>query len=117
LVAALSLVTGPYLAPSDLDWVAARRYELEVLEEEAALEAARLALEFGDHEAARSFAEKVVARDPYSEAAYRILIEVEAAVGSETAGLAAYRRAVEAMREIGLEPDGSTRALLSRFAR
>ncbi|HEV7886116.1 MAG TPA: BTAD domain-containing putative transcriptional regulator [Acidimicrobiales bacterium] len=116
LQAALALTVGPYLAASDLDWVAARRYELEVMEEEASLEAARLSLDFEDHEGARAFAETVVARDPYSEAAYRILIEVEAAVGSEAAGLATYRRAVQAMREIGLEPDGTTRALLSRFA-
>ena len=115
LKSALSLVVGPYLAASDLEWVAARRYELQVLEEEAALEAARLSLELHDHDGAREFAEAVVSHDPYSEAAYRILIEVEAAVGSETAGLAAYRRAVEAMREIGLEPDGTTRGLLARF--
>ncbi len=109
---ALGLVAGPYLRASDLDWVSNRRFELDVLQEEAEVETARLALEMHDLEGARGFAEQVLARDPYSEPAYRVLIEVDMAVGAETSALATYRRAVAALREIGLTPDEPTVRLL-----
>jgi len=111
---ALDQVVGPYLASSDLEWVSDRRFELDVMAEEAELETARLALELDDLDCARRFAERVLARDPYSETAYRVLIEVDMATGAETSALATYRRAVAALREIGLAPSDSTARPLQR---
>jgi DNA-binding SARP family transcriptional activator len=69
-------------------------------------------VELGDFSFARECAESILTRNPYSEAAYRIIIEVELAIGTESAALGAYRRAVAARREIGLELDEATAALL-----
>lgn len=109
---ALDLVVGPYLGGSELEWVSDRRFELDVLVEEAELETARLALELRDLDTARRFAEQVLARDPYAEAAYRVLIQSDMAVGAETSALGTYRRAVAALREIGLAPREATARLL-----
>lgn len=114
---ALSLVTGPYLPASDLEWASERRVRLELIEEEARGEAARLSIELGDFTFARECAEAVLARNPYADPAHRIVIEVELAVGSESAALAAYRRAIAARRDIGLKPDAATAALLERVSR
>jgi LuxR family maltose regulon positive regulatory protein len=111
---ALALVDGPYLAASDLDWVCDRRFEFEVLQEEAELEVAHLGLEFEDYESARLHAESLLARNPYSDPAYKTLIQIELAVGSEVGALAVYRRAVDSLREIGLSPDDRMVQLLKR---
>lgn len=114
LCAALELVADPYLASSELEWVSARRFELDVMVEESELEAARLALELGEFDCARGFAERTLARDPYSEPAYRILIEIDMKIGTETSAMATYRRAVAALGEIGLSPAEPTVRLLRR---
>lgn len=114
LLGALDLVDGPYLAASDLEWVCDRRFEFEVLQEEAELEAARLAVELQHYDVARRCAEALLARNPYSEAAYRALIKTEQAMGSEAAVLAVYRRSVAALKEVGLSPDQNMARLLQR---
>ncbi|MCX2933749.1 hypothetical protein ORI20_26105 [Mycobacterium sp. CVI_P3] len=111
---ALDQVVGPYLLSSDLEWVSDRRFELDVMAEDAELETARLALDLDDLDCARRFAERVLVRDVYSEAAYRVLIAVDTAIGAETSALATYRRAVAALREIGLAPSEATARLLRR---
>lgn len=109
---ALALATGPYLPASNLEWVGDRRFHLELLQEEAQNEAARLSLELGDLPYARACAESVIERNPSSDEAYRVIIEVELAIGTEAAAHAAYRRGVQARRDIGLEPDPVAAALL-----
>ena len=47
----------------------------------------------------------------YSDPSYRILVGIERKVGSESSVLAAYRRATEALTELGLQP-GDARRLL-----
>ncbi|HVA06550.1 MAG TPA: BTAD domain-containing putative transcriptional regulator, partial [Acidimicrobiales bacterium] len=116
MVEALDLVVGPYLASSELQWVTDRRFQLEILQEEAELETARLALELQDFESARRFGEEVLARNPYSEPAYQVMIGIDLAVGTETAALATYRRAVSALRDIGLEPGRLTLQLVKESA-
>ena len=56
----------------------------------------------------------LLARNPYSDVAYRVLIETELAVGSEAAALAVYRRSVTALAELGLAPDQDMARLLQR---
>lgn len=111
LRSALDLVTGPYLATSNLGWAEERRNHLDIVQEEARLELARLLVELGDPEAARVECEVILAVNRYSDPAYRLLVRIERAIGSESSVLAAYRRAVGALEELGLEP-GDARRLL-----
>lgn len=111
LRAALDLVHGPYLGGSNLDWAEERRNHLEVVQEEARLELVRLLVELGQPQVARQECEKLLAINRYSDPGYRLLVQIERMAGSESSTLAAYRRAVVALEELGLEP-GDTRRLL-----
>jgi ATP/maltotriose-dependent transcriptional regulator MalT/DNA-binding SARP family transcriptional activator len=113
LTAAMALVEGAYLAESDLDWAETRRYELEVLATKAAADASELAIELGEFELARHHAEMAIARDPFCEAAYCILLRVEGTVGSSHTMLAVYQRLTDALQELDVEPAASTRELLN----
>jgi len=112
---ALELPVGPYLFASDLEWVSERRFQLDILIEEAELDVARLALELHDFILARHYSEAALDRNRYSVPAYRCLMESQVAVGSETAALAIYRRACDALRDIGIEPGDATMAPLLRL--
>lgn len=107
----LQLVCGTYLEGSTLSWVEERRNYLDLVHEEARIELATLYLELGEPEAARTVCETVLETNRYSDPAYRILVEVERTVGSESSALAVYRRAAEALAELGLRP-GDARRLL-----
>ena len=109
---ALANVTGPYLPASTLEWSDNRRFHLELLQEEAECEAGRLCVELGRFPLARDLSESTLSRNPYSDAAYRVIIEVELAVGTESGALGAYRRALAARRAIGLGPPLAAAALL-----
>ena len=114
---ALRSITGTYLPASDLEWVVARRYQLDLLEEEAVAEIADLALRLSDYDAAREFGERLLARNPHNQNAYRILIDVETAVGTKTAAVALDRKAVAALREIGLDVDADASLTMSSLIR
>lgn len=109
---AFPLVTGPFLPASDLEWVTSRRFALDLLLEECEAEAAELSAEIGDHCFARQCAESILARDPFSDAAYRVLLGVELAAGTESAALGVYRRALVARQEIRLGPDPVMTAMM-----
>lgn len=111
LRSALSLVSGPYLAASNLAWAEERRYHLAVVEEEARLELSSLLLDLGRPEAARQEVEELLVLNRYSDPGYRLLVKIERQIGSESSVLAAYRRAVVALEQLGLEP-GDARRLL-----
>jgi ATP/maltotriose-dependent transcriptional regulator MalT/DNA-binding SARP family transcriptional activator len=113
LEAGLALTCGPYLEGSSLAWVEERRNHLDLVYEEARLELARLYLDLGEPDAARALCETVLATNTYSDPSYRILVEIERKVGSESSVLATYRRATEALTELGLQP-GDARRLLQR---
>jgi DNA-binding SARP family transcriptional activator len=55
----------------------------------------------------------VLETNRYSDPSYRILIGIERKVGSESSVLAVYRRATEALTELGLRP-GDARRLLQQ---
>jgi DNA-binding SARP family transcriptional activator len=112
LQAALRLATGPYLEGSMLSWVEERRYYLALVYEEARLGLAALYLELRKPQAAREECEAVLAENRYSDPAYRMLVAIERHVGSESSALAVYRRAVDALRELGLRP-GDARRLMN----
>ncbi|BCO60177.1 hypothetical protein MINTM008_01290 [Mycobacterium intracellulare] len=111
LHSALDLACGPYLGGSNLTWAEERRHHLDVVQEEARLELTRLLLELGQPEQARQQCEALLALNRYSDPAYRLLVQIERTIGSESSALAAYRRAVSALQELGLEP-GDARRLL-----
>jgi DNA-binding SARP family transcriptional activator len=118
LVRALALVEGgPYLQDSDLKWIDSRRYELEVMVVDARLEAARLAFELDELEQARAFASDAIDLDPYAEPAYRILMQVEFALGGATEALRVLQRLRTALEDLGSEPAPSTVALLGNLRR
>jgi LuxR family maltose regulon positive regulatory protein len=109
LMEGLALVDGAYLERSMLGWVEERRSYLNLIYEEARLELARLHLELGDLAEAREVCESVLEVNRYSEPAYRVLVQIEQRMGSESSALAVYRRATEALAELGLEPGDARR--------
>jgi DNA-binding SARP family transcriptional activator len=115
LEAGLALACGPYLEGSALPWVEERRNYLDLVHEEARLELATLCLELGEPELARAACETVLEGNRYCDPAYRVLVEIERKVGSESSALAVYRRAAEALAELGLQP-GDARRILHRGA-
>jgi DNA-binding SARP family transcriptional activator len=112
LEAGLELAPGRYLDGSSLPWVEERRNYLDLVHEEARLELATLYLELGRAEAAREACEAVLETNQYSDPAYRVLVAIERKVGSESSVVAVYRRATEALAELGLRP-GDARRLLN----
>jgi DNA-binding SARP family transcriptional activator len=112
LKSALELMPGSYLESSDLAWVEERRYHLDVVREETLLELVELLYEFGDPAEVHGAAEQILKTNPYSEQAYRQLIRAERLIGTPSSVLSVYRRAVDALREIGLEPDHRTKELV-----
>ncbi|MFC5753245.1 BTAD domain-containing putative transcriptional regulator [Actinomadura rugatobispora] len=113
LEAGLELAPGRYLDGSSLPWAEERRNYLDLVHEEARLELATIYLELGRAEAARGACEAVLETNRYSDPAYRVLVAIERKVGSESSVLAVYRRATEALAELGLRP-GDARRLLNR---
>jgi two-component SAPR family response regulator len=109
---ALTLFSGPYLEGSSLTWADDRRYELEVIREEAALEVLRLLVDDRQYPEAREMAESIIATNPYCEGAYRLLFDVERAVGTDTSAMAVYMRAAKALKEIGASSE-DVRSLLA----
>lgn len=113
---ALGLVKGAYLGGSDLPWAEERRNHLDVVQEEARLEVVRLLLELGRPEAARNECEVLLALNRYSDPGYRLLVQIERTIGSESSVLAAYRRAVLALEELDLSPGDARRLLQAQPA-
>jgi DNA-binding SARP family transcriptional activator len=111
LRAALDLVPGAYLGGSNLAWAEERRAHLDVVQEEARLELVRVLLEMGEPEAARTECRALLALNHYSDPGYRLLVQIERTIGSESSVFAAYREAVTALEELGLAP-GAARELM-----
>jgi hypothetical protein len=85
-----------------------------VLQEDAELEVAELAIGLADFPTAASFAEKILAKNPSNPAAYKMLLEVEISSGTRSGALAVYRRAREALDGTGLSLGPDVTARLSR---
>lgn len=105
-------MSGTYLERSDLPWADERRYQLDVLREEALLELADLCFDHGEPAEARTHCEALLELDPYNESSYVLLLRVEQCLGTPTSRLAVYRRAVKALQELGLAPSEEMAALV-----
>lgn len=108
---------GAYLPTVTSVWAEDRRQRLDELVRSARLEAAEVAFTLGQLGQARRLAEQVVAADPYREAAWRLLMRLDAALGNHDGVIAAYRRCERALSEIGAQPSGAMVALLRDFRR
>ena len=89
---ALSLIRGDGPQPLPGEWAQLRRAELERLIGRSRLVAAAALLEAGDWLAACDAAAAAIERDPYDEAALRLLLRGYVAGGQVAAALAAYAR-------------------------
>ncbi|MDQ3897752.1 MAG: AAA family ATPase, partial [Actinomycetota bacterium] len=110
--AALALARGGLLPDEDGEWVEAARAAVDATVTRVARLAVDAAVAVGDHGAAASLAEQVLARDPYDEVVLRALMEAHLAAGRPASALAAYARfRARAAEELGVPPTTETEAL------
>ena len=115
---ALSLVRGSEPGPVPGDWAQLRRSDLERLTGRARQAAAGVLLEAGDWMAAVDAAAAAIERDPYSEAALRVLLRAYVAGGQVAAALAAYASARERLADdLGTDPSPETAAVYTAILR
>jgi DNA-binding SARP family transcriptional activator/tetratricopeptide (TPR) repeat protein len=115
---ALSLIRGEGPQPVPGEWAQLRRAELERLVSRARLVAAVALLEAGDWVAAADAASAAVERDPYDEAALRILLRASVMGGRMAGALAIYAGARRRMAdELGTDPSPETVALYTAILR
>ncbi len=115
---ALSLIRGDGPQPLPGEWAQLRRAELERLISRSWLVAATALLEAGDWLAACDAASAAIERDPYDEAALRLLLRGYVAGGRVAAALAAYANARARMADdLGTDPSPETAALYTAILR
>ena len=115
---ALSLIRGDGPQPLPGEWAQLRQAELERLISRARLVAATALLEAGDWMAAADAASAAAERDPYDEAALRVLLRAYVMGGRVAGALAAYAAARERMAdELGIDPSPETAALHTAILR
>jgi DNA-binding SARP family transcriptional activator/tetratricopeptide (TPR) repeat protein len=115
---ALSLIRGEGPQPVPGEWAQLRHAELERLVSRARLVSAAALLEAGDWMTAADAASTAVERDPYDEAALRILLRAYVMGGRMAGALAIYASARQRMAdELGTDPSPETAALYSAILR
>ena len=115
---ALSLIRGDGPQPLPGEWAQLRQAELERLISRARLVAATALLEAGDWMAASDAASAAAERDPYDEAALRVLLRAYVTGGRVAGALAIYATARERMAdELGIDPSPETTALYTAILR
>ncbi len=115
---ALSLIRGDGPQPLPGEWAQLRQAELERLISRARLVAATALLEAGDWMAASDAASAAAERDPYDEAALRVLLRAYVMGGRVAGALATYATARERMAdELGIDPSPETTALYTAILR
>ena len=115
---ALSLIRGDGPQPLPGEWAQLRHAELERLISRDRLVAATALLEAGDWMAAADAASAAAERDPYDEAALRVLLRAHVMGGRVAGALAIYAAARERMAdELGIDPSPETTALYTAILR
>ena len=115
---ALSLIRGDGPQPLPGEWAQLRLAELERLASRARLVAATALLEAGDWMAALDAASAAAERDPYDEAALRVLLRAYVLGGRVAGALAIYASARERIAdELGIDPSPETTALYTAILR
>ncbi|HXV94674.1 MAG TPA: BTAD domain-containing putative transcriptional regulator, partial [Pseudonocardia sp.] len=115
---ALSILDrGTYLPGAAGPWVEERRRHLDVLGGDALLDLARAEFDAERYLDADEAVMRLLARDPYREAGWRLAMRVAEALGDVDDVVRRYRRAEAVLAELGTRPSASTRALLDRLRR
>ncbi len=115
---ALSLIRGDGPQPLPGEWAQLRQAELERLISRARLATATALLEAGDWMAAADAASAAAERDPYDEAALRLLLRANVMGGRVAGALASYASARARMAdELGTDPSPETTALYTAILR
>jgi DNA-binding SARP family transcriptional activator/tetratricopeptide (TPR) repeat protein len=115
---ALSLIRGDGPQPLPGEWAQLRQAELSRLTGRARLVAAAALLEAGDWMAAADAAAAAAERDPYDEAALRLLLRAHVLGGRVAGALSLYASARERMAdELGTDPSPETTALYTAILR
>jgi DNA-binding SARP family transcriptional activator len=115
---ALSLVRGEAAVPVPGEWAQLRHADLERLTSRTRHAAAAALLEAGDWMAAADAATAALERDPYDEAALRVLLRANVAGGRVATALAAYASARQRLAdELGTGPSPETAALHTAILR
>ena len=115
---ALSLIRGDGPRPLPGEWAQLRQAELERLIGRARLVAATALLEAGDWMAAAEAASAAAERDPYDEAALRLLLRAHVMGGRVAGALSIYASARERLAdELGTDPSPETTALYTAILR
>jgi len=115
---ALSLIRGDGPQPPPGEWAQLRQAELERLIGRARLVAATALLEAGDWMAAADAASAAAERDPYDEAALRVLLRAHVLGGRVAGALSIYASARERLAdELGTDPSPETTALYTAILR
>lgn len=115
---ALSLVRGAEPAQVPGEWARRRHADLEHLASRARRVAATVLLEAGDWMTAADAATAALERDPYEEAALRVLLRAYVMGGRVGAALAAYAGIRERLAdELGTDPSPETAALHTAILR
>jgi DNA-binding SARP family transcriptional activator len=114
----LSLLRGATPGPAPGEWAQLRQAGLERLAGRGRLVAATALLEAGDWVAAADAAAAALERDPYEEAALRVLLRAYVLGGQAAAALAAYATARDRLAdELGADPSPETAALYTAILR
>jgi tetratricopeptide (TPR) repeat protein len=115
---ALSLVRGAQPVPVPGEWARLRHADLERLTSRARRVAATALLEAGDWVTAADAATAALERDPFEEAALRVLLRAYVMGGRVGAALAAYAGTRERLAdELGTDPSPETAALHTAILR
>jgi DNA-binding SARP family transcriptional activator len=117
-LAALELYDrGGYLPRVRAAWVDERRAALGQLATDARYEAAELAYTLGELDRAQALVEQVLDRDRFREAAWRLKMRLEGALGHEDRVIGTFRACERALAELGATPSTATQRLLDSLRR
>jgi DNA-binding SARP family transcriptional activator len=108
---------GNYLDGDDSPWASDRRHELVELAEAALFDASSTAYELGEYREAERLIREGLARNPFRESGWRLLMRLSAATHDGDGVIDAYRGAERALAQLGAEPSAATVSLLSELRR
>jgi len=106
---------GVYLEGDTSPWANDRRGQLEELVEAALLDGSAVAYELGAYRDAERLVRDGLARNPFRESGWRLLMRVAAATHDGDGVIEAFRGAERALSELGTTPSRATVALLGEL--
>ena len=117
LVAAVERWRGPLCADlGSFEWLDFERLRLTSIYLRSALRAGELLAADHAHDGAEAMAERVIAVDPWNEAAHRLLASVQLERGARSAARDMIDRVRSRLAELGVTPERATLDLLDRCA-